>query len=115
MRILTTLQMEEIVDAGDTLVVNVLDRNAFERGHIPGSENVPLSDDDFVDRIEARTGDRNETVIVYCAGPDCDASERAAEILDEAGFTAVYDYEGGLKSWADAGHDVERPAPAARF
>jgi len=46
-------------------------------------------------------------VVVYCANAECDASPKAAERLEEAGFTDVVDYQGGTQSWEEAGLAIE--------
>ncbi|MDX1577996.1 MAG: rhodanese-like domain-containing protein [Gemmatimonadota bacterium] len=109
----TTEEMERMLEDPDTLVINVLDEEQFERAHLPESESVPLSEPDFVDRVEALVQDKDTPVVVYCAGPDCDASPRAAKMLTRAGFARVFDYEGGMEAWIAAGNDVERAETAS--
>ena len=92
----------------DLTVVNVLDRDAYETAHIPGTGNIPLSRPDFEEAMESHAGSREAPIVVYCASEDCDASPRAARRLDEAGFETVYDYEGGTAAWRRAGHELER-------
>jgi rhodanese-related sulfurtransferase len=36
---------------------------------------------------------------VYCANQQCDASEKAAQKLEAAGFTDVSRYTGGAAAW----------------
>ncbi len=88
----------------------MLGREDFERAHIPGSENVPVDRDDFAERVEELVSDKDDTIVVYCASFDCEASPKAARKLDGAGFSNVYDFEGGIKEWMKAGHEVNRPA-----
>ena len=59
----------------DFVLINVLPRDHFNEQHIRTSVNVPH------DRF------------------DCDALPKAAKKLEEAGFSRVYDYEGGTKDW----------------
>lgn len=89
-------------------VVNVLPAEEFAKAAIPGSRSVPVSGSRFTERVEEVAGDRTSTVVVYCAGPECDASPRAARELEQAGFEDVYDYEGGMERWLSAGNRVER-------
>jgi len=111
MRKLTTEEFRSMQEKGTKPpVINVLDRSLYQKEHIPGSDNVPLEDDQFVDKVREKAGDKTNPVIVYCASTDCDASIKAAERLEEAGFTNVYDYEGGTKSWKESGQPVEAGA-----
>ncbi|MCA9438899.1 MAG: rhodanese-like domain-containing protein, partial [Candidatus Omnitrophica bacterium] len=70
--------------------------------HIPGSFSVPLEEGNFEKKMENLVETKSEPVVVYCANSQSEASPKAAAILEEAGFEAVYDYEGGLESWKNA-------------
>ncbi|MWJ28552.1 rhodanese-like domain-containing protein [Halomonas sediminis] len=83
----------------DFVLINVLPRDAFNKQHIRTSINIPVKDDDFVEKVEDVAGGKDRKVVVYCANFDCDASPKAAKKLEEAGFTQVYDYEGGTEDW----------------
>lgn len=83
----------------DFVLINVLDREAFNKEHIRTSINVPASNPNFVDIVETVVGGKNRKVVVYCANFDCNASPKAGKLLEDAGFTQVYDYEGGTKDW----------------
>lgn len=83
----------------DFILVNVLPRDQFNQRHIRTSVNVPLGSDDFLDTMERVAGSREREIVVYCASSECDASQKAARRLDQAGFSHVYDYEGGTEDW----------------
>lgn len=85
----------------DFVLINVLKPDAFRQQHIRTSINIPVDDDDFEQLVERVAADKNRKIVVYCASFDCDASSQAAEKLENAGFKAVYDYEGGTKDWFD--------------
>ncbi len=94
-------------DEPDAVIINVLDEETFQRQHIPGSKNVPVDAPDFEQRADALASAKDEPVIVYCASQDCPASERAAERLEQAGYTRVLDFAGGMEEWAQHGFPVE--------
>jgi rhodanese-related sulfurtransferase len=87
-------------------LVNVLDREEFQREHIPGSISIPRQQ---LDEFEKHF-DREKKIIVYCASPDCSASNEAAEALARRGFRHVFDYAGGMRDWKQAGNPVEGTA-----
>lgn len=87
----------------DLSVINVLGRDAFQKKHIPGSENVPLDEEQFTRKVLSLAGGKEKPVVVYCTGKSCNASPRAGRRLEEAGFTQVYDYEAGVMAWEEAG------------
>lgn len=114
MHSLTTEELKALRRKQDPLLVNVLDEEHFELARIPGSVNIPVSQDNFVAAVVGKASTR-DAVVVYCAGPECDASIRAAEMLNDQSFKNVYHFGGGMKEWVAAGNPIERgtPAPAA--
>ena len=96
MRNIDTQELADMRREVDQLtVINVLPPEKFRNRHIPDTINIPVDEDDFVQKVEAAAGSRDRPVVVYCASEGCDASENAAEKLDQAGFRQVYDYVGG--------------------
>lgn len=103
MQTLTTEQLERAMRDNESFtLINVLDQDAFSKHHIPGSINIPLQRPDFLEQVENEVGDTDAQIIVYCADTDCTASAKAAEKLEAAGYTRVYDYEEGMAGWRDA-------------
>ncbi|WP_280553438.1 rhodanese-like domain-containing protein [Halomonas sp. 25-S5] len=93
------LKIMNEIEHEDFVLLNVLPRDAFNKQHIRTSINMPVKDENFVDKVADVVGSKERKVVVYCANFDCDASPKAARKLEEAGFTQVYDYEGGTQDW----------------
>jgi len=89
------------------LLIDVLSTDSFQEKHIPGSVSVPISDPDFVRKVENQAANKTGKIVCYCGSLQCDASMRAAHQLEESGFTNVYRYEGGLADWEKAGLPLE--------
>jgi len=106
MKTLTVDEFRATMQNEQPLVVNTLPEDAFREAHIPETKNVPVSDPNFEQRIKALAGDTTRPVVVYCASAEGDASPKAAKKLEEAGFARVYDFEGGLAAWREAGEPV---------
>jgi rhodanese-related sulfurtransferase len=104
---LTTISASDLKDALESehppVLINALPREAHVAKHIPGSVNVPVGD---IDQVEALVPNKDEPVVVYCANADCDASLKAAQALEEKGYTNVIDFEGGYAGWRQAGHPL---------
>jgi rhodanese-related sulfurtransferase len=83
----------------------VLPRDEFNEKHIRTSINIPVDSDDFAEKVESVAGRKDRKIVVYCANFDCDASPKAAEKLEAAGFDKVYDYEGGTEDWFEQKND----------
>jgi rhodanese-related sulfurtransferase len=104
---LTTISANELENALDSehppVLINTLPRAAHEAKHIPGSVNVPVDD---IDRVDALVPNKDEPIVVYCANADCEASPKAAQRLEEMGYTNVSDFEDGYAGWRQAGHPL---------
>jgi len=79
--------------SSDLMVVDVRTSGEFAQSHIEGAINSPLSD------LPTQIGelDRNRPIPVYCHTGH--RSAQAATILVNAGFTHIYDRDGGLNAW----------------
>lgn len=108
MKSISSDELKLMLDTSDgkLTLVNTLPPEHFAETRIPNSINIPQDSPDFVERVKERAGSLNQPVVVYCANKQCDSSEKAARKLDDAGFAAVYDFEGGAKDWQAAGNEL---------
>ena len=74
--------------------------------NLPGSRWVPL--DGITAESAAKLAAKDETIVVYCGGPQCPQSRQAAEKLASLGYEKVFAYEGGIQDWVEAGLPVVR-------
>lgn len=94
------------IEGGDAFVlVDALGPISYAAAHLPGAVNITPQRVDTL--AERRIPDRETTVVVYCAGPDCDSSVEVAERLVELGYTNVLHFSGGKESWKDLGLPLE--------
>ena len=111
MREINAHELRKLRDRKDNfLLLNVLQPEEFREEHISGSENIPVNDPEFVKKATSTLGSKDKKVVVYCASTECDASEKATKMLEEAGFTNVYDFAGGMREWREADLPVEAEA-----
>lgn len=89
--------------AGDDppVVVDTRSRAAWDQGHIPGALHLPGSD--LAERAPQLLPDRGTDLVVYCWGPGCNGSTRAALALSQLGYTRVRELIGGFEYWAREG------------
>ena len=87
-------EMEELMQQEKTQLVDVRTEKEFESGHLIGAQNI-VYDENFLEKLESL--DKNKPVAVYCHSGG--RSEKCAEILKKAGFKKIYDLEGGITQW----------------
>lgn len=89
------------------VVIDARDRPAYERGHIAGAINLPISDREtgfpaLRPNLAAAPG-----VVVYCDGGSCELAQQTAAFLSDRGIPNVSVYRGGYNEWYAAGLPVE--------
>ncbi|MFC7096993.1 rhodanese-like domain-containing protein [Halobaculum marinum] len=94
---ITPEEVERLLDEGaDLRVVDIRSPGAFARGHIPGSENVPMQQ--LTQRVDSLAG--SEHIVTVC--PHGQASIQAANLIKSFEGTAdatVESMAGGITSW----------------
>lgn len=83
------------------VLIDVRDAAGWAQGRIPGAVHVPRAE--LAARIGDIAPDRDADIVVYCWGPGCNGSTRAALALAELGYTAVKELIGGFEYWAREG------------
>lgn len=83
------------------VVLDVRNDASWAQGRIPGAVHLPNAD--LVRRAAEVLPDRDAAVVVYCWGPGCNGSTRAALALSQLGYTDVRELIGGFEYWAREG------------
>jgi rhodanese-related sulfurtransferase len=76
----------------------------FMEGHIDGAINIDFESGNFENEIAAL--DPNATYAVYCRSGN--RSGQAVKVMSGAGFTNLYNLDGGVIDWAGAGQHLVR-------
>lgn len=99
-------ELKRRLDAGEDLtVVDVREREEFVQGHLPEAVFIPRGYLEL--QIEQHQPDRDEPVVVYCAGGV--RSALAARNLKEMGYQNVISLVGGFNGWKNAGLPFKIP------
>ena len=86
----------------DAVVVDLRSNEAYARGHIVNSRNIPF--DELDAKLDKLASFKSKPVVVVCeAGM---TSTRAVDTLRKAGFESVYNLKGGMTSWSQDGMPV---------
>lgn len=102
---ITRNELMKMISKGEEFtLVDVLDKDHYEKEHIKGAVSLPVSD---IEKRAAKLLKKDETIVVYCASFDCQASTNAAKKLLSLGYKHVLDYKGGLKDYKEANLPLE--------
>jgi phage shock protein E len=88
-----------------TQLLDVRTKEEWDAGHLPGAQRIDIKEDGFLDKAKA-TLDPKRPVLVYCRSGN--RSKKASDLLREAGFSKVYEIEGGIVAWKKAGKPIEK-------
>ena len=106
MKTITKEELKKMFDENqDFYLADVLSNESYQNKHIKGAINVSIKDGDFSENAKSAFT-KEQKIVVYCSNFQCSASTRAAKQLVEMGYKNVYEYEGGLKDWEDAGFEM---------
>lgn len=104
---ITVKQGKEMIDRGEVFILDVRRQDEYDEGHIKGSTLIPVQDIPEKELNESlRVLPRDKKILVYCRTGR--RSTLASEILVNNGFKEVYNMNGGIVDWTNAGYEVEK-------
>ncbi|MES2319791.1 MAG: rhodanese-like domain-containing protein [Pseudomonadota bacterium] len=94
----TPQQVVQMINRGKTVLVDIRTPAEFAAGHLRDAKNIPLAD--FGTRIGELDKSKNKSIVLVCqTGARAD---KAAGLLQKAGFDDVVALEGGQAAWLAA-------------
>lgn len=96
--------LEMIANKKNFKLVEVLAKEEYEQGHIPGALSLPL---DELECLAKKKLKKTDMIVVYCASYSCQASTKAARKLLDLGYSRILDFKGGKRWWRHAGLELE--------
>ena len=100
-----TAAAEARIQAGDVFVLDVREPDEYDEGALENAVHIPRGH--LEAQIEGRALDRDQTIVVYCAGGV--RSAFAARTLQELGYSDVLSMAGGFGKWKDEGRTWRQP------
>ena len=88
----------KVAEAG-VITLDVRTPIEFAEGHIDGARLIDFQSGNFENEIAAL--DKNATYAVYCRSGN--RSGQAVKVMQEAGFKNLFNMDGGVIDWANAG------------
>jgi sulfur-carrier protein adenylyltransferase/sulfurtransferase len=89
-----------------TVVLDVREPDEYEQGALTGVVHIPRGH--LEAQVEARIGNHDAPIVVYCAGGV--RSAFATKTLGELGYSNVVSIAGGFGRWKDEGKPWKKPA-----
>ena len=87
----------------DFVLLDVRGSEAFAKARVPGAINIPQRS---ISKERMAQFSDNALCVVYCAGPHCNAANKAAVRLARLGYR-VKEMIGGVTGWQDEGFALE--------
>ena len=84
----------ENINLNEYIILDVRSRREFKETHLNGAINIPLSE--LKKNANKYLQDKNRKILVCCEYGV--RSKQAAEILENLGYTQVYNLKGGLEN-----------------
>ena len=100
---ITISEAKEMMNDGETVVIDVRNPDEYQGGHVPGATLIPVNS--VFARREELPADKK--IIFVCAVGQ--RSALASEMAAAAGLPAdrIYNMEGGTDAWRKAGEAIE--------
>jgi thioredoxin 1 len=103
---------KKLAETPGAQLVDVRTSEEFSDGHLKNAQNMNVNREDYKELFN--TLDKSKPVFVYCLSGG--RSGKAAKIMESMGFKEVYNLDGGIMKWNNAGKYVEKgnaaPKPA---
>ena len=94
--------------SGSHLLLDARPAVDYGNGRIPSAVSLPYNSvEDAFENVKVLLT-REQPLITYCSGLECDDSFMLALFLREQGFTNVVLFAGGFEAWEKAGYPVEK-------
>jgi len=97
---LDTLGATRLINDTHAIILDVREPAEFGTGHLPNARNIPLGE---LDKRAAELPSGKPVLICCATGA---RSGKAASVLKAAGREQVFNLDGGLQSWRQAGLPV---------
>ena len=92
-------EAQEIINKGGVAVIDVRTPEEYSSCRLDNSINIDFLDKSFPAKIESLN--KNGKYLVYCGSGG--RSAQAAKLMDQKGFSSIFNLEGGIMAWLEKG------------
>ncbi len=102
---MTVQELKEKLDKGEELLlIDCREQNEWDESHIEAAEFMPLSNfDEEMKKLE----ETNKEKVIVCQCRSGRRSLTAAMKLQDEGFETLFNLEGGILAWLEAGYPTK--------
>ncbi len=101
---ITPTEASKMFAAKEAVIIDVREQNEWDGGHIPGAIHVPVAQ--LNNRLAELEEYKDRPVIMQCRSGR--RSAQGAVALNAAGFNKLFNMEGGILAWEQAGLETEK-------
>ncbi len=102
-KVVSAEDLQPLLQLDNVQLIDVRTPKEFKGGHIENAQNINFLSPAFTENIKKL--DKNKPLIVYCRSGK--RSAKSIKKLFEAGFTEIYDLEGGIIKWKQKGFNLK--------
>jgi rhodanese-related sulfurtransferase len=100
------LKQAYILYKKNVLFIDAREPEDYKAAHIKNAINIPM--DHFQDyEYMLKNIDKNQPIVTYCAGSECDLSIVLGNVLFDKGYKKLYVFFGGWVEWQKAKYPIE--------
>ncbi|GAB4300210.1 MAG: hypothetical protein Kow0098_27370 [Ignavibacteriaceae bacterium] len=103
--LLIDLEQAKWLYENGAVFIDARDSLDYERGHITNAINLPYYQFELFE-YQLYFIDKNQIIVTYCDGSDCDLSIMLGDKLFNIGYKKVFVFYGGWEQWQNAGLPV---------
>ena len=90
----------------NVLFIDAREPEDYKAAHIKNAINIPMDHFDDYEYMLKKI-DKNQQIVTYCAGSDCDLSIVLGNVMFDMGYKKLYVFFGGWNDWQKAKYPVE--------
>ena len=100
---ISPVESEQLLQKKSAIILDVREDSEWNEEHIPGAIHIPLAQ--LPGRLAELKPYQDSQIIAQCRSGR--RSAQASDVLKSAGFSKVYNMEGGIIAWEKAGLKTE--------
>ena len=95
-------------------LIDVVPNEYFQAKHLPNAANACIYEGSFLENVKKEVSAQEGHIVVYSTSEKCMASTVAAERLMSAGYSNVYEYQGGILEWEAKKYQIVGDNPSLK-